>query len=185
MNGYRKIALLFNMRTGIQRQVLRGISRFAVGLPHWHWRGALPVAAIKSQLLTWKPDGIIGSIENPALVQVIRQLGLPAVDMSNCLADPQCARVGVDDEHIGRLAAEYFLAHDFKSFGYVDGVNLWFSEVRGRSYMKVLREAGFPCAVIRIHDAEKAAHPSPFWIMENSQLRQWLHGLPKPVAVPQ
>ena len=179
----RRIALLFNMRTAIQRDVLRGISRFAVGLPHWHWRGALPLGSIRKKLAAWKPDGIIGSIENPEMVKLIKWMGVPAVDMSNCLKDPRCARVGVDDAKIGRAAAEYLMEQGFKSFGYVDSANLWFSEIRGRSFITTLQAAQFACHTIQIPDAEKATRPSPFWVMDNTTLKAWLHELPKPVAV--
>ncbi len=179
----RRIALLFNMRTAIQRDVLRGISRFAVGLPHWHWRGALPVDSVHEALAAWKPDGIIGSIENPDLVKFVKGMGVPAVDMSNCLEYPHCARVSVDDDKIGRAAAEYLMGQGFKSFGYVDGANLWFSEVRGRSFASALQKAGFSCQTIQISDAEKAARPSPFWVTDNRCLKAWLRKLPKPVAV--
>lgn len=179
----RRIALLFNMRTAIQRDVLRGISRFAVGLPHWHWRGALPVDSVQSKLLAWKPDGIIGSIESPEMVKLVKRMGIPTVDMSNCMANPHCARVGVDDEKIGYAAAEYFIEQGFKSFGFVDSANLWFSDVRGRSYVAALQEAGFSCQSIQITDAEKATRPSPFWVMDNNRLKAWLYELPKPVAI--
>ena len=179
----RRIALLFTMRTAIQRQVLHGISRFAMGLPHWHWRGALPVDSVHKTLAAWKPDGIIGSIESPEMIQLVKQLGVPSIDMSNCMANPHCARIGVDDEKIGRTAAEYFIGRGFKSFGYVDGANLWFSEVRGRSFASALKKAGFSCQTIQIPDAEKAACPSPFWVTDNSCLKAWLRKLPKPVAV--
>lgn len=119
----RRIALLFNMRTAIQRDVLHGISRFAVGLPHWHWRGALPVSSVHRKLRAWKPDGIIGSIESPEMVKMVTRLGIPTVDMSNCMADPQCARVGIEDEKVGTRAADYFIKQGFKSFGYVDSPN--------------------------------------------------------------
>ena len=179
----RRIALLFTMRTAIQRQVLHGISRFAMGLPHWHWRGALPVDSVHKTLAAWKPDGIIGSIESPEMIQLVKQLGVPSIDMSNCMANPHCARIGVDDEKIGRTAAEYFIERGFKSFGYVDGANLWFSEVRGRSFASALQKAGFSCQTIQIPDAEKAPRPSPFWVTDNSCLKAWLRKLPKPVAV--
>ena len=179
----RRIALLFDMRTAIQRDVLRGISRFAVGLPHWHWCGALPLASIRRKLAAWKPDGIIGSIENPDLVKLIKGMGVPAVDMSNCLEHPHCARVRVDDAKIGRAAAEYLMEQGFKSFGYVDSANRWFSEIRGRAFITTLQEAKFACHRIQISYAEKATRLSPFWVMDNTALKAWLHGLPKPVAV--
>lgn len=179
----RRIAPLFDMRTAIQRDVLRGISRFATGLPHWHWRGALPLASIRRKLAAWKPDGIIGAIENPDLVKLVKGMWVPAVDMSNSLEHPHCARVSVDDAKIGRAVAEYLMGQGFKSFGYVDIASHWFSESRGRSFITTLQEAKFACHTIQISDAEKVPRPPPFWITDSTALKAWLHGLPKPVAV--
>ena len=179
----RKIALLFNMRTAVQRQMLRGISRFAVGVPHWQWRGALPVAGVHRELLAWKPDGIIGSIENAVLVKVVQQLGVPAVDISNCLQNPHCLRVGMDDEKIGRLAATYFIERGFDTFAYVGDRALWFSGMRRRAYVAALAAEGYTCEEILIVDKEKSRHPSPFWVTDNDGLKESLLHLRKPVAV--
>jgi LacI family transcriptional regulator len=179
----RKIALLFNMRAAIQRQVLHGIARFAMSVPHWHWRGTLPVTGARRELLAWRPDGVIGSIENEGLVELVGQMGVPAVDISNCLQNPSCLRVGMDDEKIGRLAAAYFIERGFTTFAYVGGKALWFSEMRRQAYVAALAVEGYACEEIVIVDKEKSRHPSTFWVTDNERLKEWLLHLRKPVAV--
>jgi LacI family transcriptional regulator len=116
--------------------------------------------------------GLIAQAVWPEIVRMLRQCGLPVVNVSNRLARQPFPLVGNDDGAIGRVAAEYLLSRGFRQFGYA-GFETHFSWVRGEAFARTVRAQGCACATFA-HERRLAAFPP---------LLPWLRSLSRPCAV--
>ncbi|NNM85895.1 MAG: XylR family transcriptional regulator [Phycisphaerales bacterium] len=179
----RNILLLYDTRSHIARQVLRGIYSYASQKTAWHWRASDPEPDFIKYLGPWRPDGIIATIGDEMIANTIRRLGIPAVDTANCLKDPPAAQVGVDDQRVGADAAEYFMERGFKRFAYLGLCNGWFSEGRQRGFVSRLKREGFDCRCILTTDQAKTVEQSPIWAGGNEEVIRELRQLPRPTGL--
>lgn len=126
-------------------------------------------------------DGLIflhGSDEKLALV---RELGIPAVSISNVPGDSDYPCALSDDVEIGRMAASHFIERGFSSFGYCGSDNfLWEKE----------RSSGFK-SVAAMHDIPVSSFEYEFGdgvdpVRDGKTARRmqaWVKTLPKPVGI--
>jgi LacI family transcriptional regulator len=173
MAAIPKVALLLETSRSYGRGLLRGIIRYSRLHGPWnlemspgHFAQKLP--AIRRRGLS----GIIARISTPQLAQAIRAAGVPAIALEASFdefatVNPRLgfAEIRSDSPAIGRLAAEYLLARDFRQFAYCGIPNCLWSKVRQEYFAACIAEAGYPCHVYR-----QAAN--------NKQLREWQHELP-------
>lgn len=131
----------------------------------------------------WTGDGVLTVIHSRSdMARYLRQLTIPAVDMSFYRPDLPLPRVIGDHAQIGALAAEHFAERGFRHAA-------WFSTAR--SPIQALRLEGFAegCASLGLDTPQ-------IWIWEDAargfrddwkRMRLWLERLlrqaPKPIAV--
>src|SRR5664279_874660 len=79
----RRVALLIESSRAYGRGLFRGIAKYvseqhesSVQSEEWKWTDALP-----AWLRNWDGDGVIGRVETPEMAALIRQLGVPVVDV--------------------------------------------------------------------------------------------------------
>jgi LacI family transcriptional regulator len=148
------------------------------------WSGGFPetFAMSMKSLRGWHGDGAIAVITREQDAEVARDLGFPVVNLAGTMKD-RCgvARVMVDHEEIGRVAARHFLAKGFRRFAYYGAGDTYYGELRQTGFSNVLREAGYD--LDHVFHAPARTDPDMPWIETLDQLGEWLSGLPKPIAV--
>ena len=177
-----RVAIFLSGSHTTHREILRGILRFTHVESPWAisiemGREADPDFAALTRLA---PTGVITNRIYPALQRYLNGTDTPVVRIERWKANVKSivANVSCDSRTVGQLAAEHLLGCGFTHFAYVgepNGVD-WSLE-RGRAFV----------ATLRSHRREVQSCPPLDRTVADAanrrQLRAFLCGLPKPVAV--
>jgi len=177
-----QIALLVDTATDWGRRMIRGIGRYAQERGGWdiwleqrcqHAPGRLPPG--------WRGDGVIARVADramgrylaaaPGVVVNVSSARIPCVNFPTVTADLRAA---------ARLAVEHLLDQGFRHFGYFAPLGLSYVEIHYQSFVERLAEAGLSCSLFA---ARRGRSPRAAWRRRQDDLRRWLEGQPKPVAV--
>ena len=103
-----RVAILINLAHPKNNEIARGAVRH--GAPRgWEFSFFAANQQGLKQAVNWGARGLIASAARSDVAESLRQVGLPCVNVSAALADPGLPTVRVDDEAVGRLAAEHLL----------------------------------------------------------------------------
>ena len=168
----RSIAVCIDTRDGAGRNRLHGVAQF-VRRHGWSMmlvRQGGPAAA--QEVARLAPDGIVTYIADRWLVNVARRLRIPLVDTA--LGELAVAlTVSVDNDAIGRLAAEHLAQAGLRHFGYCGVAGRTASEARRKSFAAALATDALPSFAEPVGEGESRLDP----------LMRWLKKLPKPVGL--
>jgi LacI family transcriptional regulator len=182
MAGPQRIALLMSQDAGFHRQVLLGIHAYAGRAKHWLFHNAPPTQHVLRPLAEWNPHGIIAHLADAKIGRAVLKLGKPTVDTASMIEGLDIPAVDVDHAAVAQLAAEHLLARGHRHFGYFGSGWARYSQRRLASFRAAIGQAGFEvhsCHVDYLpHLADRTS-----WKSVNVQVRRWLEGLAKPVAV--
>lgn len=162
--------------------MIRGIGRYAQKRGGWdiwleqrcqHAPGRLPPG--------WRGEGVIARVADralgrylagvPGVVVNVSAARIPGVGFPTVTADLRAA---------ARLAVEHLLDQGFRHFGYFAPLGLSYVEIHYHSFVERLAEAGLGCSLF---PARRGRGPRASWQQRQTDLRQWLGELSKPVAV--
>ncbi len=183
MSETRRIALIIAMDFGYGRQVLRGVCAYAKQGRPWVFNWALPGSNAGRLLAEWEPAGVIAHLSAPADAAAVEQLNRPAVNVSGVLRDVAVPRVGLEDEAIGRLAAEHFLERGFQEFGVVGERDTAYSDRRLSGFKKRLSSDGLDSHVFLERGGPISAYRERSWKHSDAAITRWLNSLATPAAV--
>ncbi|MCS7305652.1 MAG: XylR family transcriptional regulator [Thermoguttaceae bacterium] len=182
MGRVRRIALLMGQDAEFHRQVLRGIHAYGLQKRDWVFRDAPAELAIVPVVREWQPDGIIAHLVDGRFAKQILRLGKPVVDTGCVLQGLNVPVVDVDHEAVGRLAAEHFLERGYRHYGFYGSGTAYYSRLREASFRNQIEKAGFTVSSCHVEYLPRLVGPIS-WKRVDQQLRRWLEGLPKPVAI--
>lgn len=176
--GVPKVVLLIESSRASGRDLLRGIADYARHHGPWafYWEpGGLEKAW--PQLKTLGADGII--LRDMEQLDEVLAHGLPAVVVGHSKREiPGFANVITDSHAIGALAAEHLLNCGFRQFAYCGFADIPWSVLRGESFSQHLAKAGY-----KTHFYAAQSRPQPSGWSGERNLADWLHSLPKPLAI--
>jgi len=177
-----RIALLMGQDSSFCRGILRGIRCYALHQKNWIFRNGPPQPDILGPLREWKPHGIIGHLFDAEIARAVMRMRRPVVDVACTLPRLKAPIVDVDHTAIGRLAAEHFLERGFPHYAFFGSGEAEYAKMRQAAFRERLAEAGHE--VLSCH-AEYVPHlpATASWRETDKKERQWLKGLPKPVAI--
>ena len=175
----RHIALFLGEELAQHNQARTGIVQYA--RPHLPWHFSHLPRRLKDLLkirnMGW--DGGIVNFTDSRKVAVVRRLGIPLVNIYGGRVSWGLPQVGVDNQAIGKLAAEYLIQKKL--------TNLAFYGISGSGY-SIGRWIGFRNAA-----QSHGCHPRRFvyrdtsesrkGILAGNRLARWVSGLPKPVGI--
>jgi LacI family transcriptional regulator len=165
------------------QEVFRGILSYARPERPWMLR-TVPPQDVGDAVGAGVIDGVIGILWQDHVVTPLIRRGVPAVNVSGFRAQTRTPAVTVDNEHVGRLAAEHLLERGHTRFAFYGPRSLGFVSGRRRGFAERLRRDGKRCRMLTggvfppIHGGVFAQSPAP-----NPGVARWLRGLPKPVGV--
>ena len=176
----KRVALLFAVSRQHEGQVLRGITDYASEHGKWTFdRNPENFAASISSLIGWSGDGIVAPLRTRREVDIAGTFGVPVVNTSGAIRQSGFPCVMVDQEEVGRLAAEHLLERGFKRFGFFGQKGAWYSKQRQAGFARRIEEAGGTYAVLEGPFSFK----KEYWIGWENQLQPWLESLKPPVGV--
>lgn len=182
-----KVILLLETSRQYGRGLLEGVIRWSklhgpvslISIPGDRERQSLP----KIDLASGKV-GMIGRLSVPGVTSLLRKQRVPMVivePVTTELVDLQkklgIGELRINSPEVMRLAANYFLQKDYRSFAYCGTTRLW-SAVRRDALEKIVREADCSYAVYEQRPGDLNAPDR-----EKPRLAAWLHSLPSTTAV--
>jgi len=183
-----RVALLIESSRAYGRCLLLGVAKYV--REHGPWsiflqEGSLGVIT-PIWLKDWRGDGIIARVEDKRMADLIRRLGLPAVDLRNRLPNLGLPSVRTDDGTVARLAAEHLLERGFQHYAYCGFDGADYSDTRRGFFAARIAEAGFRCHVFvdparpfRATTVEYEEHG----LIYEGLVADWLKELPKPIGL--
>jgi LacI family transcriptional regulator len=173
---YAKILLVMEPDPGYHGGVLSGLSAYAQMGRRWAFTICSPAYSdVRLAIDHQKPDGVVLNVLDPVWAKDLAARRIPAVNVGHgVLAD--LPRVGIDDPHVGRLAARYLLDRGFTSFGFFGNQQLLYAHERSVGFANALARHGLKCSVCQAFDQGPAKANERHW-------RQWVLSLRKPAAI--
>ena len=164
------IGLVLYRHQAWSRLILPGITRYARKYANWELKLMGPDSA-DQQLDTL--DGLIAPIFGDpkyALIQRVRALKLPCVNISEAKPPEDITLVTHDNVRVGQLAASHLISLGLSQFGTLELQGLQVSEKRILGFTETVTEAGFP-------------EPTPLDVKENHPETRPLQGMPTPIGI--
>ncbi len=178
----RRVLLIVETALAYGREVLRGISRYAVA--HGPWSMYLDlrdlVVDLPEGVERWQGDGVISRSTTPELARVWRESGLPVVDLTDIHGDLGLVHVWTDHHAVGRMAAEYFLDRGFRALGFCGFSDHDWSGRRLEGFQQRLAAEGRTASVFET--PWQASSPQT-WEAQQQALGDWLRQMPRPAGV--
>jgi LacI family transcriptional regulator len=142
----RHVALAVPMGSRRFHEIVRGITDWAVRHGNWSlttFCGADGGDCLE-RLADWRGgDGVIAAVQTEADARIVADVGIPCVNLSSSVAGSDLPRVAVDNEAVGRIAAEHLLACGFRRFAYYGPRGVRFSHQREAGFGRHLEAKGF------------------------------------------
>ena len=178
-----RIALLLGNELGYCRRALSGILSYAESnkLP-WTFHHAPPDIRVLPALERWQPDGIIVHMRERGSMERLLEIGVPVVSVGDTLQGAPLPCVDVDNEAVGRVAADYFLGMGHRSFAFYGSPVAGYSVNREKGFRARLERLGYRVSSLPADDMLR----SPFgqdWKGIGKDVERWLKELPKPVCI--
>lgn len=185
MHEVPRVLLLMETSRGYGRSVLRGIAQYARTQGPWMTEMESPFyvseqsgTTVQDILLRDPYDGVI--MRDWQSSEAFLSRNIPCVFFSyRATPSKHVSAVTPDDEAIGAMVAEYFMARGFKNYAYLGYNHMYWSADRGRSFANRLAQKGFESAMM----AEPPGGQNQAWAGEEVALGAWLERLEKPLAL--
>ena len=178
----KRVAILVETALASGRSILAGISQYLH--EHDDWSVFHPTGHIGSMELGglehWAGDGIIARISNPRVLEMVRQKGVPVVDVLGNQPDAGYPLVKCDDAAIGRLVAEHFLSSGHRRFAFFGLEDERWSLEREQAFRERCAQRTGDFHSLRIRQSGPDAGQ---WNRHLEQLTGWLSALPSPLAL--
>lgn len=177
----KRIALALPLGVSHLEEVVHGIQLHARKQLNWDFVTSPETHSIPvSSLAGWDGDGVIGMVNTPEDLRVVRKLKCPVVNLSGALADAGLPRVRVDYEMAGRMAAKHFLDRGFERFAYYGLRGIFYARACLEGFRHHVEQHGGKCAVYEDESTIGVARP---WQHDHEALAKWLKSLSRPVAL--
>ena len=150
------------------------------GRDYWMVDIYRPWEDLERILKRWKPAGLITEWISP-ITEKLLELGFPTVVAPNQIDRPGLASVDVDNDAIGRLAADYFAERNLPHLAFL-GNKTPYSEQRGVAFAKRGLERGFRVEKF-IHSVRRPRQYIEHWPASTKEMLRWIHSLPKPCGL--
>ncbi len=174
----RHVALLIETSNEYARGLLRGIRAYIREHTPWsiymgeHSRNQNDL----SWLTDWQGDGILARIENEAIADYVRHIGVPTIDLSAFRYIPELPCLETDDQSIAHMALKHLVERGFKHFAFCGDLHFVWSRQRREHFLRAVEQAGYPCSDYEVDSTQ-------LWTEERQAMAKWVQSLPKPVGI--
>ena len=180
--GSRTVLLYVDRVAGYTRTIFSGMAQYAV--EHGPWRFVpVPTPLAVTQAVLPGParllDGVLARVLTAQIGRALSGCGLPCVNVGRC-DGVTLPSVNLDDEQVGRIAAEYLLQAELPAFAFCGVPWVWYSKLRERGFLEVLRVTGRTADVF---GGTAQYHHGRDRTAQQLQLEEWVRRLPKPLGV--
>jgi LacI family transcriptional regulator len=185
MSKAKRVAITIAGNTYYGREAVQGMLQYRLEHADWniHYEGStgpVPLRRTIRALRKWKADGAILQMTEPYMANEIRKAGIPAVDIAGHFTS-DLAFVGVDNEAVGRIVAEFLFENGLRTLAYCGTSRDYalYSTLRAKGFLQAAKKLGAECHLYE----DTVPRTGLDWMRDLSHLQDWLRGLPKPVGV--
>ena len=128
----------------------------------------------------WRADVVIAQFDPEDDVTLFRKNGIVAMAQDYISKFTAIPNITGDYIRTGKMAAEYFLAKGFTNFGFFGYNGVCWSDERCESFRSRLEKTAPEGMTFHMYDGQNIDN---MWYYDQSELTEWLKGLPKPIAI--
>ncbi len=182
----KNVALLIESSRSYGRSLLRGVAQFA--RTQGNWSLLHEEMTIDADLPTWlagaQPDGVIARLDDH-IIQPLRQLQIPIVDVRCRRNYADIPQVETDDRAVARMVFEHLWQRGFRRFAFCGYRGAHFSEIRLASFREMVAAEECPLSVYETDGAPEATLTSieRSGVVDVAPLSEWLAGLQAPTGL--
>jgi len=144
------------MDYGYYRDALAGIAKYAGR----KWRILITTDfPSANHLKGHHAVGFIGPITSPEREDIVRNAGIPGVNISSHLKTPRTAAVRPNNPVIGEIAADHLIDRGYRHFAVTDTSDKGYENDRVRGFVDRLAAQGYACTVLPRHLSEQGDDP--------------------------
>ena len=182
MKQVYEIALAFP-RGAHQEVFVEGVLRYAREAGRdWSYLTAPESLALSVlDLAGWPGDGVLAAINTEEEERAASRMKASIVNISSARLTPGIPTSVVNNEAIGRLAAEHLLTRGFQSFAFYGLESVRYSADRQSGFEAALSEAGAECHALRVEPTFGLRGSG--WQVQHQALAAWLATLPMPCGL--
>ena len=176
--------LIIGAESNYGRQVVKGILAYCRFHDGWEFRlegdtNLKGMRRSRQAIGQWKADGIIARVHSLQIERMIKDSGLPTVNISHVL-NTDLPAVVADSVAIGKMAARYFLDNRFRNLAFCARTFEIYTQQRCDAFVWEAAKAGLKCGVFTDRSSK---NDEPEWVSNRRKLDAWLLSLKKPVGV--
>lgn len=167
-------------------RLLRGIMQYAEETEPWvvckmppAYKRQIGIRGVLNWAKHWRADVIIGQFDPEDDVTIFRREGIVALAQDYIAKFDTIPNITADYDLTGAMAARRFLARGFQNFAFFGYRNVCWSDERCDGFRKRIEMAGFGNNFYK-YDSQQI---DSLWSYNLPLLNEWLHSLPKPVAI--
>ncbi len=177
----RHVALLIETTGSCGRGLLHGIAKYNRERSGWstYFRPHSINDAPPAWLKNWRGDGLLVRIETPQMLEIVRKLDVPTVNLRNTLPNAPFPYVSVDNAQVAQLAYEHLADRGLREFAFCGrstGGNPALQQ-RQDHFKKTVESHGWTCHVYTPADRNED------WQDEQARLCEWISRLPRPIGI--
>lgn len=175
----QRIGVLLPVGVPWANKVMRGIAAFARRKKSWsvQWLGTTEEAI--NLLARWQPHGILAFVESDNQLVSLLRLGVPVVGLLNGRHRNEITTVGLDEDAVGRAAAEHFARRGIKNFGCVTSVDA--AHPRRDGFMDFVSRRE-DCQALEFQVSTSSDQIGSLTMAEK-RFDAWLRAAPKPLGL--
>lgn len=182
----KRVAILIESTRAYGRGILQGIANWQRENESWlvHVEPRALYDLVPEWLKTWDGDGIIARIPDKEQAQILKQTGIPVVNLKSGVESqlgPVC--IETDREKVGEIAAEHLLTRGFRNFAFIGIPNSLWSKRECAGFQQRVQEQGYACEKYNWLSEDILNYQDGSFSEEIDNIATWLSGLPKPLGV--
>jgi LacI family transcriptional regulator len=133
-----------------------------------------------SRLKSWNIDGIIVHANNLKQLELFRKWRVPVVNIGEDLNfNCQIPRLALNNQRIGRLAAEHLIGLGLKNLVFHGVHGRWYSDERLRGFKQAAKDANLKAGSFLLPHMTRDA----LWNERYEPIKRWLKTLPLPIGI--
>ena len=127
----------------------------------------------------WEIDAVIGQFDSSDEIGLFAENGIIAVAQDYKKRFSSIPNVTGDYLGTGRMAARFFIDRGFRNYGFFGFKDVCWSDERCEGFRREVEAAGFGSSFYSYTLQDIRA----IWHYQRYRVREWLHAVPKPIAI--
>ena len=166
-------------------RLMRGILDYSKETEPWicfkmspSYKREIGIKGIAEWAVKWRADIVIGQFDASEDVTEFTKRGIVTFAQDYIYKFDSVPNITADYDMTGAMAARFFSTRGFKNFGFVGYDKACWSVERCKGFVKELASSGIDKVFIN-----ETQQIDKLWYSDFDAIREWLEGLPKPIAI--